>query len=67
MEGFERDSLHQAMAATFDRCVEDIKAIQREPSEQRGCQISSLAYDHPAFAEGLDSARFAIKSTASVL
>src|SRR6266699_194957 len=26
----EHDSMHQAMAATLDRCVEDIKAIQQE-------------------------------------
>jgi xylulose-5-phosphate/fructose-6-phosphate phosphoketolase len=30
VEGSEHDSMHQAMAATLDRCVEDIKAIQQE-------------------------------------
>jgi xylulose-5-phosphate/fructose-6-phosphate phosphoketolase len=30
VEGCEHDSMHQAMAATLDRCVEDIKAIQQE-------------------------------------
>jgi xylulose-5-phosphate/fructose-6-phosphate phosphoketolase len=30
VEGSEHDSMPQAMAATLDRCVEDIKAIQQE-------------------------------------
>jgi xylulose-5-phosphate/fructose-6-phosphate phosphoketolase len=30
VEGSEHDSMHQAMAATLDRCVEEIKAIQQE-------------------------------------
>lgn len=30
VEGDDRESMHQAMAATLDRCVEDIKAAQAE-------------------------------------
>jgi xylulose-5-phosphate/fructose-6-phosphate phosphoketolase len=30
VEGSEFDSMHQAMAATLDRCVEDIRSIQQE-------------------------------------
>jgi xylulose-5-phosphate/fructose-6-phosphate phosphoketolase len=30
VEGSEHDSMHQAMAATLDKCVEEIKAIQQE-------------------------------------
>ncbi|MGI0485941.1 phosphoketolase [Pantanalinema rosaneae CENA516] len=30
VEGDDRESMHQAMAATLDRCLEDIKAIQSE-------------------------------------
>ncbi|MBV8413716.1 MAG: phosphoketolase family protein, partial [Verrucomicrobia bacterium] len=30
VEGSEHESMHQAMAATLDRCVEDIHAIQQE-------------------------------------
>ncbi|HEY9618693.1 MAG TPA: phosphoketolase family protein, partial [Microcoleaceae cyanobacterium] len=30
VEGDDRESMHQAMAATLDRCIEDIKAVQAE-------------------------------------
>ena len=30
VEGSDHDSMHQAMAATLDKCVEEIKAIQQE-------------------------------------
>jgi xylulose-5-phosphate/fructose-6-phosphate phosphoketolase len=30
VEGSEHDSMHQAMAATLDRCIEEINAIQQE-------------------------------------
>jgi len=30
VEGCEHESMHQAMAATLDRCIEEIKAIQQE-------------------------------------
>ena len=57
VEGSEHDSMHQAMAATLDRCVEDIKAIQQEARSSGVGRFSRWPNDHPAFAEGLDSAR----------
>jgi xylulose-5-phosphate/fructose-6-phosphate phosphoketolase len=30
VEGSEHDSMHQAMAATLDKCIEEIRAIQQE-------------------------------------
>lgn len=37
VEGSEFDSMHQAMAVTLDKCIEDIKAIQKE------CRDSGVA------------------------
>ncbi len=49
VEGSDPETLHQAMAATVDHAVEQIRAIQRAAR-------TTLADDRPAHAQGLDRA-----------
>ena len=60
VEGSEHDSMHQGMAATLDKCVEEIKAIQQEAQSigvSRFARWPMMANDYSAFTEGLDGAR----------
>src|SRR5262249_20319342 len=40
IEGSDHDTMHQAMAATLDRCIEEIHSIQRE-ARTKGAAVSS--------------------------
>ena len=46
--------VHQAFAATLDRCYDRIRAIQQEARAARRLRAAALAGHRPAHAEGLD-------------
>ena len=56
VEGHEPALMHEAMAATLDTAVEQIKKIQQDARVQRQPRASALADDRPQFAQGLDGA-----------
>ena len=56
VEGSDPDSMHQAMAATLDRCVELIRGAQAEARRTGVAGPPALADDRAARAEGLDRA-----------
>ena len=53
VEGDDPPRVHQAFAATLDRCYDRIRAIQQE-ARQHGVRAAALAGHRPAHAEGLD-------------
>jgi phosphoketolase len=55
VEGSDPDSMHQAMAATVEHCVSEIRRSSRRPA-LRGRQAPPLADDCPADSEGLECA-----------
>jgi xylulose-5-phosphate/fructose-6-phosphate phosphoketolase len=53
VEGHEPGPMHEAMAATLDTAVEQIKKIQQD-ARVHGIRASALADDRPQFTQGLD-------------
>ena len=49
-----RDTMHQAMAATLEHCVAEIRAIQEDARQTGVAARPALADDHPPHPEGLD-------------
>ena len=56
VEGHEPELMHEAMAATLDTAVEQIKKIQQDARVHGNADASALADDRPQFAQGLDRA-----------
>ena len=56
VEGSDPESMHQAMAATLDDCVQRIRSIQREARDSGIASSASLAHDRSADAQRLDVA-----------
>ena len=54
--GHEPAPMHEAMAATLDTAVEQIKTIQRDARAPRQVGASALADDRPRLAQRLDGA-----------
>ncbi len=54
VEGHEPELMHEAMAATLDTVVEQIKQIQSDARVDRRSRTTALAHDRAEFAEGLD-------------
>ena len=48
--------MHQAMAATLEMAVEQIKKIQHDARVERQPHASALADDRPQFTQRLDGA-----------
>ena len=53
--------MHQAMAATFERCIAEIKGHQQECRKSRNCNSATLAHGGIAVAKGVGRPRW--KST----
>ena len=49
-------SMHQAMAATLDHCVQSIRTAQQEARQSGEARPPSLAHDRSAHSERLDRA-----------
>ena len=49
--------MHQLMAATLDKVLDEIRAIQNEARATGQANGRPLADDHPEDAEGLDGPR----------
>ena len=56
VEGSDPESMHQAMAATLDACVDAIRGAQAEARRTGVAVAPALAHDRPAHSEGLDGA-----------
>ena len=56
VEGSDPQSMHQAMAATLEHCVLEIRKFQEEARADRQGLSAALADDHPAQPQGLDRA-----------
>ena len=56
VEGSDPESMHQAMAATLDHCVQSIRSVQEEARSTGVANQTTLAHDRPANAQGLDRA-----------
>ena len=56
VEGHEPGLMHEAMAATLDMAVEQIKQIQQDARVHGNARASALADDCPQFTQGLDGA-----------
>ena len=56
VEGHEPALMHEAMAATLDTAVEQIKKIQQDARVHGNLDASALADDRPQFTQGLDGA-----------
>ena len=54
VEGSEPESMHQAMAATMEHCVLEIRKVQAAGAGDRQGLPAALADDHPAQPQGLD-------------
>ena len=54
VEGHEPELMHEAMAATLDTAVEQIKTDPARRPRPRQHRASALADDRPQFAQGLD-------------
>ena len=56
VEGSELQSMHQAMAATLEHCVLEIRKFQEEARATGKGIPAALADDHPSQSQGLDCA-----------
>ena len=56
VEGSDPDSMHQAMAATLEHCVAEIRNVPAGGAQHRRCNASALADDRPANAKGMGRA-----------
>ena len=54
VEGHEPELMHEAMAATLDTAVEQIRQIQQNARVHGDLDASALADDRPQFTQGLD-------------
>ena len=54
VEGSEYESMHQAMAATLEHCVLEIRRIQDEARRNGKAVAAALAHDRAAQSQGLD-------------
>ena len=54
VEGHEPELMHEAMAATLDAAVEQIKEIQQDARVHGNARAAALADDRAQFAQGLD-------------
>ena len=54
VEGSDPQSMHQAMAATLEHCVLEIRKVQEEAPADRKSIAASLAYGRLAQPQGLD-------------
>ena len=54
VEGDEPEAMHQLMAATLDKAVEEIRRIQSNARGQRRHHPAALAHDCAAITQGLD-------------
>ena len=57
VEGSEPESMHQAMAATLEQCVLEIRGIQQEARQSGKALPAALADDRPAQPQGVDRRR----------
>ncbi len=57
VEGSDHESMHQAMAATTEHAVTEIRRIQIRGARVGEGRAATVAHDRVAFAEGLDGAR----------
>jgi xylulose-5-phosphate/fructose-6-phosphate phosphoketolase len=53
VEGSDPDSMHQAMAATVEHCVLEIRRISRKRAPSGVADAAALADDRAALAQGL--------------
>ena len=56
VEGDEPEEMHQLMAGTLDKAIEDIRQIQSNARSQERRHAAALADDRAAVAQGLDGA-----------
>ena len=56
VEGSDPDSMHQAMAATMEHCVDRDPRNPRGSAQQRRGDAAALAHDRAALAQRLDRA-----------
>ena len=56
VEGHDPALMHEAMAATLDMVVEQIKNIQQDARIDGNLHAATLADDRPQLAKGLDRA-----------
>ena len=54
VEGHEPEKMHQAMAATLEKVVEQIQQIQHDARTSRRHHAPALADDRPQIAQGMD-------------
>ena len=54
VEGDEPEKMHELMAATIDKAIEDIHRIPEECAQQQRHDSTALANDRPQIAQGLD-------------
>ena len=54
VEGDEPETMHQLMAATLEKAIEDIRQIQEQCAEQERHHSAALADDRPQVTQGLD-------------
>ena len=64
VEGSDPDSMHQAMAATLDHCVAEIRTVQQE-ARAPALPAAALADDRAADAQRLDARRRKSAATSS--
>ena len=57
VEGSDPAVMHQKMAATLERAIDEIRASSRRRAQSNDAGASALADDRSAFAEGMDRAR----------
>ena len=56
VEGHEPEAMHQLMAGTLEKAIEEIRQIQSNAREPQRHDATALADDRPQFTQGLDRA-----------
>ena len=56
VEGSDPETMHQAMAATVEQCVSEIRKVQQEARSSGSCDAPPLADDRAAHAKGMGCA-----------
>jgi phosphoketolase len=54
VEGDEPEKMHELMATTLEKAIEDIRQIQKQRAEQKRHHSAALANDRPQVTQGLD-------------
>ena len=54
VEGDEPEEMHQLMAGTLEKAIEDIRQIQSNARSKNDTTAAALAHDRPEVAQGLD-------------